>query len=167
MSTALTIGRFQPLHLGHQKALKYILSREQKILVGIGSSQAHHTRENPFTAQERTRMVEGALSDYAGRFQIVLVPDIGDEGRWVSHVAGIAPAFDVVYTNGTTEKRLFLEAGFTVKEIPFFSRDVYSATSIRRNIAAGKDWMSLVPESTLRVIGEVGGAERISKLFNP
>ena len=37
--TALFIGRFQPFHKGHLAAIKWILKKEGKIFIVIGSNQ--------------------------------------------------------------------------------------------------------------------------------
>ncbi|MEM3079801.1 MAG: adenylyltransferase/cytidyltransferase family protein, partial [Thermoproteota archaeon] len=52
-SRGLFIGRFQPFHLGHLKAVEYIINRVDEVIIGIGSAQYSHTLENPFTAGER------------------------------------------------------------------------------------------------------------------
>ncbi len=76
----------------------------------------------------------------------------------------IAPEFQVVYTNGELEIRLFREAGFEVRTTPLFSRDLYSGTEIRRRIANGEKWERLVPQGTIDVIREVDGVRRIREL---
>ena len=55
---ALFIGRFQPFHKGHLKIIQQASETYDQILVGIGSSQYSHTVDNPFTAEERTEMIE-------------------------------------------------------------------------------------------------------------
>jgi len=46
----LYIGRFQPYHLGHQAVLEKIAREMDEIIIVIGSAEASHTLENPFTA---------------------------------------------------------------------------------------------------------------------
>ena len=43
----LLIGRFQPFHLGHLDAIKFALSKVDKIWLGIGSSNKTPGKENP------------------------------------------------------------------------------------------------------------------------
>ncbi|HDJ89497.1 MAG TPA: nicotinamide-nucleotide adenylyltransferase, partial [Thermoprotei archaeon] len=53
----LFIGRFQPFHLGHFYALKWILSKVDEVIIGIGSAQVSYTIKNPFTLGERIEMI--------------------------------------------------------------------------------------------------------------
>ena len=59
--TAIFIGRFQPLHRGHLKAIKWILKKEKEIFIIIGSFQESLTKNNPFSFQERKEMIEKTL----------------------------------------------------------------------------------------------------------
>ena len=53
----LLIGRFQPFHLGHLDALKFALSKVEKLWIGIGSSNKPNQKQNPFSADERKQMI--------------------------------------------------------------------------------------------------------------
>jgi len=53
---ALFIGRFQPFHSGHLDAIKQI--SEEEIIIGIGSSQYSKTEENPYSFEERKKMIK-------------------------------------------------------------------------------------------------------------
>lgn len=160
---ALYVGRFQPFHNGHMKAIEYISDEASKIIIGIGSAQESHTWENPFTAAERRKMIEKSLK-VIKRYVIVEIPDVKNDAVWVSHVRRIVPKFDVVYANEEREKKLFSDAGFEVRSTPLFSRDIYSGTEIRDRIASGGRWMDLVPQGTIDVINEVEGVARIKDL---
>src|SRR6266700_8062812 len=63
LTTGLYVGRFQPFHLGHLQAIKYILGRVDDLIILVGSAQHSHTHENPFTAVERITMIRRALKD--------------------------------------------------------------------------------------------------------
>lgn len=51
------IGRFSPFHNGHADVLSRALSRSKRVLVLIGSSFSARNIKNPFTYQERERMI--------------------------------------------------------------------------------------------------------------
>ncbi|MBU4266803.1 MAG: nicotinamide-nucleotide adenylyltransferase [Candidatus Altiarchaeota archaeon] len=159
---ALIIGRFQPFHLGHLRLIEFAAREADSIIIGIGSSQESNTRENPFSAAERRRMIESSLAEIT--FEIFEIPDINNNEIWVSHVKEIIPEFDSVYTNAELERHLFKEAGCKVRETPFFDRGNYSGTEIRRRILAGEVWEDLVPEGTLKVMEEIKGEARIREL---
>ncbi|MFH1789358.1 MAG: nicotinamide-nucleotide adenylyltransferase [Candidatus Altiarchaeota archaeon] len=164
MATALFIGRFQPLHTGHVKAVKHILSKEDGLALGIGSAQYENTLDNPFTLEERRRMLEAVFADSLDRIKIFSVTDIHNEPRWVAHVLDAAPAFDVVYTSSEVEARLFKDAGYRVVRIPFFERGKYRGTDIREKMASCRQWRNLVPGEAVKVIDDLDGVDRIKKI---
>jgi nicotinamide-nucleotide adenylyltransferase len=161
MTTALIIGRFQPFHLGHHMLAEEAAKEAESILIGVGSSQESHTKNNPFTAEERRRMILSSVKDIGRKVSVFDVPDIGNNERWVNHVEKIVPKFDVVYTNGELERTLFAKAGYRVHATGLFNREKYSGTEIRRRVLAGERWRHLVPEGALGVLKEIKGVERI------
>jgi len=166
-SRALFVGRFQPFHLGHLHATKYILKRADELVIAVGSAQYSHTLENPFTAGERVTMIRLALNEAKidpAAYCIIPVPDVNVHKVWVAHVSSYTPSFDMVFTNEPLTSRLFKEAGFKVEGIPFFDRDIYSATEIRRRILANENWIQLVQKAVARFIMEIHGPERIMEL---
>ncbi|MDH5816216.1 MAG: nicotinamide-nucleotide adenylyltransferase [Candidatus Nezhaarchaeota archaeon] len=166
MLFALFIGRFQPYHLGHLAATKWILEREERLIVGIGSAQYSHTFENPFTAGERVEMILATLEEEGliGRCVIIPIPDIGQHALWVQLVKQYCPPFSRVYTNSPLTRRLFMENGIEVREIPLFMRDKYDATYIRKLMIEGGDWESYVPRPVAEVIKRVKGVERLREI---
>ncbi len=165
MVTALFIGRFQPLHLGHKSAIEHILSEVDKLILGIGSAQYNNTLDNPFTVDERKEMIEMVFSSSLDKIVIAPVSDIHNEPKWVEHVLSSVPSFDVVYTSSPIEKRLFSEAGYTVVEIPYFKRKVYSGTRIRNLMAQEGSWRELVPSESVKIIEKFGGVARLKSLM--
>ncbi|MBS7610876.1 nicotinamide-nucleotide adenylyltransferase [Candidatus Bathyarchaeota archaeon] len=164
----LYIGRFQPFHLGHLEAVKWILERVDEVIIGIGSSQYSHSLKNPFTAGERITMIINAL-EWVGierrRFLTLPIPDIHTHSLWVEHVISLTPSFQIVFTNEPLTKRLFEEDGrFKLSSIPFFKRELYSATEIRRRMVSGDSWEELVPKPVAEYIREIRGVDRIRTL---
>jgi len=163
----LYIGRFQPFHKGHLEALKWILQREDEVIIGIGSAQFSHTLDNPFTVGERIEMIRRTLiaENLLNRCIITPIPDIGQHSLWVSVVKQYCPRFDRVYTNGPLTRRLFIEAGYQVLDIPRFNREKYDGTRIRRLMVEGGPWAELLPAPVASFIIEVGGVERLKSLI--
>ncbi len=165
--TGVFIGRFQPFHLGHLEAIKYILTKVNQLIIVVGSAQYSHTLTNPFTAGERLLMVKLALNE-AGincdKYLIIPVEDVNMHNIWVAHLKSRLPYFDVAFSNEPVTSRLFKEAGIKVEKIPFFNRSIYSATEIRKRILKGENWMELVPNSVAQFIKEIKGDERIIEL---
>jgi len=162
------IGRFQPFHYGHLKAIEWILSKVHELVIGIGSAQFSHTWENPFTVGERIEMIWRVLKsrELLDKCIIVAVPDTDRvHSLWVAMVRLYTPKFDIVFTNDSLSRRLFEEEGYRVEGIPFYKRELYNATRIRKLMAKGDEWRKYVPEEVIRVIEEIKGVERIRHLF--
>lgn len=167
MAQAIMIGRFQPIHKGHVEVIKQILQEVDELVIGVGSSQEGHTLENPFTAEERVRMIERALEEARidrSRTQIVSIPDVHDDKLWVSHVAKLSPEFSAVYSGNPWVQRLFKEAGYEVRALPPFKRKEYQGMEIRDRMLKGEEWEHLVPVAVLAVMREIKAAERLKEL---
>ena len=162
---ALIIGRFQPLHNGHLEVIRKVASECDRIIIGIGSAQYSHSRDNPFTAGERYLMISETLRDEGiGNVSIVPIEDLNRYSIWVAHVASMCPPFSVVYSNNSVTRRLFEEAGFDLRDSPLYNRKEYSGTEVRRRLAEGGDWESLVPKAVARVIRDIDGISRLREL---
>jgi nicotinamide-nucleotide adenylyltransferase len=167
VNRGLYVGRFQPFHNGHLDAIKYALKHVDELVVVIGSAQYSHHSYNPFTAGERLVMVRRALEE-AGlvmdKLWIVPVPDVHLHMLWVSAVEGYTPHFNIVYSNEPLTRRLFMEAGYQVAEVPFFDRKVYNSTLVREKMAKDDSWTTLVPKAVAEFIGEIDGVNRLRDL---
>ena len=162
----LFVGRFQPFHFGHLDMVRRIVAEHGEIILGIGSAQYSHTRENPFTAGERYEMIKRTLeAEGIHDFHIVPIPDTHVHSTWVGHVVSLVPKFDLVYTNSPLVVRLFRERGFEVRELPLFKREAFSGTHIRKLIYEGGDWKSLLPKEVAAFIVEIDGPQRIRETF--
>jgi len=167
MSWALYVGRFQPFHNGHLYAIKKILENEERLIIVIGSSLNSHELRNPFTLGERIQMILMALDEEGidrKRYLISSVPDTPFHPAWVTRVRKSVPSFYAVYSNDPLTRVLFEEEGYIVKSIPFYNREIYSGTEIRRRILNNEDWSELVPKSVYEFIISIGGDRRIREL---
>ena len=161
------VGRFQPFHKGHLEVIKKIVKGVDELVIIVGSSQYSHKLDNPFTAGERITMIRNALEETEIQLQriwIIPVPDVHQHALWVSQIVGYTPKFDLVYSNEPLTSRLFTEAGFKVKTLPFIKREIYLATEIRKRMLAGENWKELVPKSVAQFIEKIGGDTRLREL---
>lgn len=150
---ALFIGRFQPFHKGHLKAIKYLSDKYDEIIIGVGSSQYCNTIENPFSSDERMLMIrESFKQENIKNYKIILIPDINNPPKWVDHVLSINSDFDVVITNNDLTKKLFLEKGFKIKKTPLYNKKEYSGRVIRKRISDNESWENLVPKPCIQII---------------
>mgnify|MGYP006266988187 CR=1 FL=1 len=103
---AVFIARMQPLHQGHLAVIETALDQAQHVVILVGSSSSPRTMRNPFTFEERKRMVEDALG---------LAHD-----RALALRVHVAPLNDYVYNDSmwlqqvqTTVERLAWQIGYT------------------------------------------------------
>ena len=163
----LYVGRFQPFHNGHLDAVKYVLQNIDELIVVIGSAQYSHNNHNPFTAGERIVMIRQALLEAnvnLDKLWIVPVPDVHLHMLWVSAVEGYTPKFTTVYSNEPLTRRLFMEAGYKVNDLPLFDRKVYISTLIREIMIINKYWTTLVPIAVATFIDVIDGVNRLKDL---
>ncbi len=160
MKKGLFIGRFQPLHLGHASVIEKALQESDSLIIGIGSAEKHHTRENPFTYEERKAMIENSVS---GNYSIVPIPDVNDYSKWVDHVKVISGEFDVVYSGNAIINDLFQKKGYNIRKI---TEDLYiSSSAIRDMMTRGvSDWKKFTPGRVADFIGKIDGTERVRSL---
>ena len=163
----ILIGRMQPIHKGHIQVIKKILEEVDEIIIGIGSAQLSHELKDPFTAGERVVMVTQALAEEnidPGRFYIIPMEDINFNAIWTAHVKMMTPPFSIVYSGNPLVKQLFEEEGYEVKNPPLYDRLHLSGSEVRRRILTGENWHELVSDSTIEVMEEIRGVERLKNL---
>jgi nicotinamide-nucleotide adenylyltransferase len=162
---ALFIGRFQPFHKGHLEVIKNLSKEYDKIIIGIGSSQYSNTKENPFTSEERRKMIKKSLDDInIKNYEIIMIPDIHNPPKWVDHILSIFSDFNVVISNNSLTKKLFSEKGYVVKETPLYEKNKYSGKEIRKKIIKDEPWKNLVTHEVYNIIIEIKGIERLKNL---
>jgi len=164
--TALFIGKFQPLHNGHMLVIEGMTKLCGKIWIGIGSSEEHHTKENPFSAAERREMLQRALQDKSliPLFDInfVELPDEKDDVAWRNAVLEKTGPVDVVWTGNEKTAKCFegIIPVKPIKEVPGISSAVIKEKMCAENLA----WKKQVPHDVMMFIGEIDGAARVRAL---
>ena len=77
----VVVGRFQPLHKGHEKIINYALKKCKRVAVFIGSAQEENTERNPFSYEVRKHMLRMI---YGNRIEIYPLYDlgVGENTKW-------------------------------------------------------------------------------------
>jgi len=159
---ALFIGRFQPFHNGHLKAVEWITKEFGDVVIGVGSAQLGLTFENPFTLGERLEMIWRSL----GVVKTCAIPDTGGSSSlWGALLKHWCPQFDLIVSNNVHVRVCAEYWGYRVVEHPMYNRDVLSGTYIRNLMAkADPSWRALVPQEVSQFIDLIKGEERVRKL---
>jgi len=167
LSRALFIGRFQPLHKGHEYAIQYILKREDELIIAIGTTQENYTYRNPLTCGERVEMLWIFLKNRGllDRCIICSVPDINNNYLWPRHVSSLVPSFSSVYSGNELVLMLFEQSGMHTVRIEEIRKEEYSGTTIRRLIVREKEWRHLVPPDVAKYLDKLGFANRVRRLW--
>ncbi len=161
----LLVGRFQPFHLGHVDAIKFALDKVENLWLGIGSSNRSLEKNNPFSADERKKMIQSSIdSGISKKIQIFYIPDLEDHKKWIENIDEIVPKYDMVFSNDEMTHHLYSKRNMKVISIPFTNRDELSGTNIREKIQSGQNWDHLVPEGTKKTLETIGAKDRLDSL---
>ena len=76
----------------------------------------------------------------------------------------MTPPFSIVYSGNPLVKQLFSEDGYEVRNPPLYDRLYLSGTEVRRRILADENWQELVADSTVEIMNEINGVERLKNL---
>ena len=105
-SGVVVLGRFQPFHLGHASLLNAANKwRNEKapnlnLIIAIGSSNREESLKNPWSAEERSAMIEIWISEMdIQNVEVVLIPDIEDLPNWVAHAEQYHGTAGVFFTS--------------------------------------------------------------------
>jgi nicotinamide-nucleotide adenylyltransferase len=161
----LIIGRFQPFHLGHLNALRFALSKIDKLWIGLGSSNKPLQKNNPFSAEERKEMILSSIDEsMKQRIQIYFIPDLENHIKWIELIDALVPKFDTVFTNDELTRHLYSKRDVEVLPIPFVKRDILSGTNIRNMMISDQKWEDLVPEGTKNFLYKTSAKQRLKNL---
>ena len=105
------IGRFQPFHIAHMAILEKALDEAAHVLVLVGSAHQPRDHRNPFTFEERARMISGSVNK-KDRPRVLITPIVdvaGDDARWVHNVKATVQGIVCQYACGDqTQTRIGL-----------------------------------------------------------
>jgi nicotinamide-nucleotide adenylyltransferase len=161
---ALFVGRFQPLHKGHLHALKQAFQGFSFVTIAIGSSESRGKRRNPFSFEERKRMIFSELGAYRkGRFKVIAIPDFKNDSEWTKFILAHA-RFDAVVSGSKWVKRC-LGKKFPVIPPDFLERKKFNATGIRKRMAEGREFKELVSEKVFSLLKKTKGIERVKEIY--
>ena len=144
MKLGVFIGRFSPLHLGHEKIIRQMLEEQEKVLILFGSSNLAQSTKNPFTFEERVAMLKLAfpLEWNTGRIHATPIGDFPSDARWqyaIQEAVSVWHASTVtLYGFNKDESSYYLNIfpQWNLKECePLLSGEkIFNATSVRYSL---------------------------------
>ncbi len=166
--TALFIGRFQPLHLGHLSVIVKAVRENDHLIIGIGSSDENYRQANPFTCAERIQMLQAALDEAnipRESYTLIPVPNINNFGLWAQHVELYIPPFEKLYTGSPVVMKLFDEYNKKLATpyqiIPLHKEIKVSSTEVRQRMIKNRKWENFVPPAVAELVTKWQGVERL------
>lgn len=127
----LFIWRFQPVHLGHISAIEQLLERGvDRVVIGLGSSNAELSQENPFSVLEREELLRKSLDLHFSNhiIDIVQIPDFSEDEAWTEYIMDTIHPTCIMSGNSWT-RDCFAHRWVEIVE-PLFDQTI-SATEIR------------------------------------
>ena len=161
---ALTMGRFQPFHLGHLHLVKQILAEYDEVIIAITSSQFNYLEKDPFTAGERIEMIHQSLKDEKidlSKCFIVTLENQFNIATWASYLKSSLPKFDKVISGNQYVSMLLADSGIEVIHPKFLEREKYTGSKIRQMIIQDNSWENFVPKAVSKIIHEINGVQRL------
>jgi len=156
------IARWRPVHLGHAVILKALCNSGGQVSIGIGSSNRYNVR-NPFTLAETQAMLKLVLADFEN-YQLIAVPDLDDGPRWRVIVKEMFGALDLFVTENPYVTNLLKDdyrLARPIELIPLEEQIPVDGSGVRRAMARGDAWESLVPS----VVAEYIKSNRLDVRF--
>ena len=143
----LYIGRFQPIHIGHESIIRKMLDECEQVIIVVGSAGQYGTKKNPFTFEQRADLIINTFYQYviAGRMSVMPLLDRANpsnDASWgdyvflaVKNVTHKVP--DVVYEGEEAERNNWYDnLNIEVVRVPRSEIPV-SATLVREAIKNG------------------------------
>jgi bifunctional NMN adenylyltransferase/nudix hydrolase len=158
--TLVLIGRFQPLHSAHLEIIKRATALTDQLVIICGSAKQPRTYKNPFTFDERARMIKSATAGLA--MSVYVEPNIDtiyNDQAWAVRVQGIVSKYTTLggrvgiighkKDDSSFYLDMFPQWGYeNVELVEFLSavdiRDLYFKRDVNMKFIKG-----VVPETTL------------------
>lgn len=89
MDFGVFVGRFQPLHMGHEHVIKQALHQVERLIVLVGTANVARDPRNPFTYAEREAMLRSAFRHEVAQGRLIIAPindHLYSDTAWVAHV---------------------------------------------------------------------------------
>lgn len=152
---ALFIGRFQPLHLGHLKAIDYLSKKYPRLTIAIGSSNKRD-EDNPISANDRLMLLRLATKRY-NNLKFTFLADDSSNRLWTTKVKRrFDPKKYVICSMNPLVNSLLKKAGYKFDTLGYSQRYLLEGKKIRRLIRQNKSYSKRIPKEIQRWMKEKG-----------
>ncbi|MCX8163325.1 MAG: adenylyltransferase/cytidyltransferase family protein [Candidatus Micrarchaeota archaeon] len=137
---ALFIGRFQPFHLGHYKALKEILQKYKKVVIAIGSANiTKRDKKNLFLVNERIEMIKKCirkrLKKYEKNIFFSKIADKKSDLDWIESLKKrFSPKKYIICSRNPLVLKLAKIKNYKIFKPRFYNRKILQGKKIRKLI---------------------------------
>lgn len=154
------VGRFNPLHKGHQAVINYMISEcgNDNSLLLLGSSNAPFTLRHYFSYDERSKIIQSIYPSLT----VAGIPDYPTDNEWLKALDDILKIkFDnteVVYFGGCEEDlQFFLQNGRNCKILNRFDGTTpnISATEVRDALIYKRPLDKYLDEKVLNEVSDL------------
>lgn len=166
----LFITRVQPwLHAGQVDGIMQAIDQWiKKIIIWVWSANKEFTSENPFTYDERKKMIELSAKELLQDIQVEIlpVPDLWDNEKWRNYIFNNAPEFQYIVTGNARVQEVFKDTNKTI--IPLEIRKFVKWSTIRWQLATRniEELEKVLPKSVIEYLLEIRAFQRLREIFN-
>jgi len=166
MQVGILVGRFQPVHIGHVQAIEFALENSNKLFIVVGSAEKSNQKRNPFTFEERKKMIELAINEKELQDNISIIPinDANNHTEWIASIKNTVGEYNLIFTNDELTEKLFKKNETKVINVPLLDRNILSATEVRKRLELDKEWKSLVIPEIVNYLTEINAVERMKSI---
>jgi nicotinamide-nucleotide adenylyltransferase len=159
---ALFIARFQPLHLGHLKAIEYLSKRYSQLTIAIGSSNKKN-KDNPLSARDRLMLLKQSTKRFHN-LRFIFLADSPSNTVWTAKVKRrFRPDKYIICSMNPLVNSLLTKAGYSFDTLPYKERHILEGKKIRKLIRDKKSYKNRIP-SQIIVWMEQKGEKKIREL---
>lgn len=173
------IGRFQPFHKGHLAVIREGFKHAQRLLILVGSANSGRTLRNPFTFEERRKMISRSIAELPERPDCeLLITALDDhlynEAAWIENVQHQVeitletfvnkekPSVGIIgHSKDRSSYYLRLFPGYRSVDVPgvYKDEDLIDSTVIRNMVLSETSWsdvmfLKVMPHAAVQTMRE-------------
>jgi len=170
---AVIIGRFQPLHLGHEDLIEYARDSYDAVTLLTAAGQDHPSDRNPLTLEERDALLDAVYDDTTNINRGELYGDDESIQEGIETVTETLSQYhedpeDVVCLTENPETIEALGDSYKIEAPPDneFRDKPYRGGYVREQAATGGDWREGVSDPVADELESLGFEDRMEDLWD-